>query len=172
MRARQAKFSKRKRSLVKKAKELAILCDVDLALILFSPTEKPVALVGQDKELSTVLERLSSLSVGQREERRAYTNRLVEKMFSKSDSEADPGSFLTDRSEVLKLREEQLNELNGKLEAKTKILRVWKNPLLVEDPEQLKLMEDHLIASLNKISIKDGELSEENENGSNGANGN
>ncbi|GLT85613.1 hypothetical protein SLE2022_037990 [Rubroshorea leprosula] len=69
MRARQAKFSKRKRSLVKKAKELAILCDVDLALILFSPTEKPVALVGQDKELSTVLERVSSLSVGQREER-------------------------------------------------------------------------------------------------------
>ena len=49
MKARQAKYSKRKTGLVKKAKELAILCDVDVALLLFSPTEKPTLFVGQDK---------------------------------------------------------------------------------------------------------------------------
>ncbi|KAJ4833605.1 Agamous-like MADS-box protein agl65 [Turnera subulata] len=49
MKARQAKYSKRKIGLLKKAKELSILCDVDLALLMFSPTGKPSLFVGQNK---------------------------------------------------------------------------------------------------------------------------
>jgi hypothetical protein len=37
---RQVTFSKRRRSLFKKAKELSVLCDVDVALIVFSSTGK------------------------------------------------------------------------------------------------------------------------------------
>ncbi|MFS7949186.1 putative transcription factor MADS-type1 family [Helianthus anomalus] len=38
--ARQVTFSKRRRGLLKKAEELAVLCDADVALIIFSATGK------------------------------------------------------------------------------------------------------------------------------------
>ena len=38
--ARQVTFSKRRRGLFKKAEELSILCDADVALIIFSSTGK------------------------------------------------------------------------------------------------------------------------------------
>lgn len=38
--ARQVTFSKRRRGLFKKAEELAVLCDAEVALIVFSATGK------------------------------------------------------------------------------------------------------------------------------------
>ena len=38
--ARQVTFSKRRRGLFKKAEELAVLCDADVALVVFSSTGK------------------------------------------------------------------------------------------------------------------------------------
>ncbi|EPS62862.1 hypothetical protein M569_11926, partial [Genlisea aurea] len=37
----QVTFSKRRSSLAKKAKEIAICCDVDVALVAFSPASRP-----------------------------------------------------------------------------------------------------------------------------------
>jgi hypothetical protein len=37
---RQVTFSKRRNGLIKKAYELSVLCDIDIALILFSPSDK------------------------------------------------------------------------------------------------------------------------------------
>lgn len=37
---RQVTYSKRRNGLVKKAYELSVLCDIDLALIMFSPSGK------------------------------------------------------------------------------------------------------------------------------------
>ncbi|MFQ6662210.1 hypothetical protein Gotur_030095 [Gossypium turneri] len=48
MKARQAKYSKRKKGILKKAKELSILCDVEVVLLLSSPSGKPTLFVGQD----------------------------------------------------------------------------------------------------------------------------
>lgn len=38
--ARQVTFSKRRRGIFKKAEELSVLCDADIALIIFSATGK------------------------------------------------------------------------------------------------------------------------------------
>ncbi|MFQ6648046.1 hypothetical protein Gotur_021855 [Gossypium turneri] len=48
MKARQGKHSKRKRGILKKAKELSIFCDVEVVLLLSSPSGKPSIFVGQD----------------------------------------------------------------------------------------------------------------------------
>lgn len=43
---RQVTYSKRRSGILKKAKELSILCDIDLILIMFSPTDKPTICIG------------------------------------------------------------------------------------------------------------------------------
>lgn len=44
---RQVTFSKRRNGILKKAKELSILCDVDIVLLMFSPTGRPTLLQGE-----------------------------------------------------------------------------------------------------------------------------
>ncbi|GAY37512.1 hypothetical protein CUMW_029570 [Citrus unshiu] len=126
MKARQTKYSKRKIGILKKARELAVLCDTDLALLMFSPTGKPSLCVGQNKDLSTVLERLAKMSVDDREERRGYTMKLLKKIYA--NSEVDPRNFSLDRE--------------------------WKNPHNVKDIAQINIMEEHLVGSLLKIRNK------------------
>ncbi|CAI0464898.1 unnamed protein product [Linum tenue] len=46
---RQVTFSKRRNGLIKKAYELSVLCDVDVALILFSPSGRLTFFSGPNK---------------------------------------------------------------------------------------------------------------------------
>ena len=48
---RQITFSKQRNGIVKKAKELAILCDIDILLMMFSPSGKPTVFVGENRYL-------------------------------------------------------------------------------------------------------------------------
>lgn len=48
---RQVTYSKRRAGILKKAKELSILCDIDLVLLMFSPTGKPTLCVGDRRYL-------------------------------------------------------------------------------------------------------------------------
>ncbi|XP_039044180.1 agamous-like MADS-box protein AGL65 [Hibiscus syriacus] len=157
IKARQATYSKRKTGILKKAKEISILCDVDVALLLFSPTDKPTLFVGQEKRLSDVLERLSKSPYEEIEERRAYTMQILKKIYANSESEFVQNSSSQNASDnAQKAHEEQLRELKEKLAEKSKILRDWKDPSNVEDLAQIKLMEEHLISSLNGIRNKKG----------------
>jgi hypothetical protein len=49
---RQVTYSKRRNGILKKAKELSILCDIDIALIMFSPTGKPTLCLGERRSVS------------------------------------------------------------------------------------------------------------------------
>ncbi|XP_065867791.1 agamous-like MADS-box protein AGL65 [Euphorbia lathyris] len=133
VKARQIKYSKRKVGLLKKAKELAILCDVDVAVVMFSPTGKPSHYVGHDKDLSAILDKLCKLSLEDRERRKTYT---------------------------MKVQTQQLNELKKKLAEKIELLRDWKNPYNVESLEKIKIMEDHLQTVLYKLKDLKFEVSE------------
>lgn len=44
---RQVTYSKRRAGILKKAKELSILCDIDVVLLMFSPTGKPTLCLGE-----------------------------------------------------------------------------------------------------------------------------
>ncbi|RXI08599.1 hypothetical protein DVH24_022743 [Malus domestica] len=47
---RQATYAKRKNGIMKKANELSILCDIDIVLLMFSPTGKPSLCNGEGRK--------------------------------------------------------------------------------------------------------------------------
>ncbi|KAL6013208.1 hypothetical protein ACLOJK_003700, partial [Asimina triloba] len=57
---RQVTFSKRRNGLIKKAYELSILCDIDIALIMFSPSGR-LSLFSGKKRIEDVLSRFVNL---------------------------------------------------------------------------------------------------------------
>ncbi|KAH7574459.1 hypothetical protein JRO89_XS03G0299000 [Xanthoceras sorbifolium] len=154
--ARQTTYSKRKIGILKKAKELSVMCDVDLALIMFSPSGIPTLFVGQNKRLHGVMERLLKMSIENREKRRNYTVKLLKKMYN--NTEINPRNFSLDKAEFLKFQQDQLRELNEKIAHKTKILSEWKNPQKINNLNQIQIMQNHLAASLNNIRAKKREL--------------
>ncbi|KAK8949828.1 MADS-box transcription factor 16 [Platanthera guangdongensis] len=46
---RQVTYSKRRAGILKKTKELSILCDIDILLLMFSPTGKPTLCLGEQR---------------------------------------------------------------------------------------------------------------------------
>ncbi|KAK2437208.1 MADS-box transcription factor [Trifolium repens] len=58
--SRQVTFSKRRKGLMKKAKELSILCDAQVGLILFSSTHKLYDYASSSME--SIIERYNKLS--------------------------------------------------------------------------------------------------------------
>ncbi|TYI86783.1 hypothetical protein E1A91_D04G089800v1 [Gossypium mustelinum] len=160
LKARQAKYSKRKTGILKKAKELNILCEVDVALLFCSPSGTPTLYVGKNSNgLSSILKRLPNLSFEEREERKAYTIEMLRKIYENSESEFDPLSLSHDtNANTLKLYEDELQELKDKLVEMSKILR---NPNIVEDLNQIKMMEDNLIASLNGLRSRKNQIAME-----------
>ncbi|ESW08723.1 hypothetical protein PHAVU_009G069300 [Phaseolus vulgaris] len=61
---RQVTFSKRRNGLIKKAYELSVLCGVDVALIMFSPSGRPSFFSG-NKSIEEILERYVNLQSGE-----------------------------------------------------------------------------------------------------------
>ncbi|KAL1094475.1 hypothetical protein V6Z11_D06G095700 [Gossypium hirsutum] len=151
MKARQAKYSKRKKGILKKAKELSILCDVEIVLLLSSPSGKPTLFVGQNPNgLYCILQKVSNMPF------------MLKKFYVNWESKFDPLSLPRNNNvDTLKLYEDQLQELKDKLTKKSKILRDWKYPENVEDLNQIKFMEDHLIASLNGLRNRKNQLAME-----------
>ncbi|KAK1300836.1 MADS-box transcription factor 15 [Acorus calamus] len=58
---RQVTFSKRRNGLIKKAYEISVLCDVDVLLIMFSPSDKLSWFSGNKKRVEDILARFVSL---------------------------------------------------------------------------------------------------------------
>ncbi|KAK8292044.1 hypothetical protein V6Z12_D06G096800 [Gossypium hirsutum] len=153
MKARQAKYSKRKRGILKKAKELSILCDVELVLLLSSPTGKPTLFVGQNPNgLYNILQKLKSI----------FLKKMLKKSYVNWELEFDPLSLAHNRNvHTLKLYEDQLQKLKDKLIEKSKILRDLKNLEIIVYLNQIEFMEDYLIESLNELRNMKNQLAME-----------
>ncbi|TKY75007.1 MADS-box transcription factor 3 [Spatholobus suberectus] len=83
---RHVTFSKRRIGLLKKAYELSVLCDVDVALILFSPSGRASLFSGQ-KSIEEILERYVNLP--EDEHGRMHNQEHIQKLLSKLKDEAD-----------------------------------------------------------------------------------
>ncbi|KAG2407743.1 Agamous-like MADS-box protein [Vigna angularis] len=69
---RHVTYSKRKSGILKKAKELSILCDIDILLLMFSPTGKPTLLQGERSNIEEVVAKFAQLSPQERA--KSYSN--------------------------------------------------------------------------------------------------
>ncbi|CAH8361295.1 unnamed protein product [Eruca vesicaria subsp. sativa] len=138
---KSSKFSKRKKGFLKKAEELAVLCNTDIVLLVFSPTSKPILFYSHSRPLSRILEKLSSMSEDEREERlifRVFFYYYIKLYFI----------YIIN----MKLQEDdkltELREARELLDRKTSILRKWQEPERVDDLAQLTIMDDHLVFNL------------------------
>ncbi|KHG01028.1 Floral homeotic APETALA 3 -like protein [Gossypium arboreum] len=67
---RQATYAKRKHGIMKKANELSILCDVEIVLLMFSPTNKPSLCIGKRSSIEEIIEKFAQLTPQERAKRK------------------------------------------------------------------------------------------------------
>ncbi|WKA09536.1 hypothetical protein VitviT2T_027171 [Vitis vinifera] len=86
---RQVSFSRRKKGLIKKAYELSVLCDIDIALIMFPPSGRLTQFSGK-KRMEEVFTRYMHLTDEEREEviqNTEYWIRALNQLMTKDDKE-------------------------------------------------------------------------------------
>ncbi|CAD6255888.1 unnamed protein product [Miscanthus lutarioriparius] len=82
---RQVTYSKRRSGILKKAKELSILCDIDLILLMFSPTGKPTICIGERSNIEEVIAKYAQLTPQERAKRKLESLEALKKTFKKLD---------------------------------------------------------------------------------------
>lgn len=145
--SRQVTFSKRRGGLLKKAQELAILCDADIALIIFSSTGKLFEF--SSSSMKNILERYSKCPEGSQ-------SCLVE--YDNDQNQYQEVTRLKLQVEQLQLRQkrmlgEQLSDLSMKelqqlehqMEVAMNRIRARKDQSLLERIEEIGTKEQHLL---------------------------
>ncbi|CAL9232539.1 unnamed protein product [Arabidopsis halleri] len=155
--SRQVTFSKRRNGLLKKAFELSVLCDAEVALIIFSPRGK-------------LYEFSSSSSIPKTVER--YQKRIQDlgSNHKRNDNSQDETYGLARKIEHLEISTrkmmgegldassiEELHQLENQLDRSLMKIRAKKYQLLREEIEKLKEKERNLIAE-NKLLMEKCEM--------------
>ncbi|XP_022728029.1 agamous-like MADS-box protein AGL65 isoform X2 [Durio zibethinus] len=149
---RQVTYSKRRTGILKKAKELSILCDIDIVLLMFSPTGKPTLFHGERSNIEEVIAKFAQLTPQERAKRKLESLEALKKTFKKLDHDVNIQDFLCATQSV----EEMTNEvsvLQAQLTEVQKRLSYWSNPDKIDNVEHLRQMEDSLRESIECIRI-------------------
>ncbi|XP_054820258.1 agamous-like MADS-box protein AGL65 isoform X2 [Prosopis cineraria] len=150
---RQVTFSKRKSGILKKAKELSILCDIDIALLMFSPTGKPILLQGERSNLEEVIEKFAQLSPQERAKRKLESLEALKKTFKKLDHDVKIQDFLGSSQQVEELTH-HLRVLQAQLAEVHQRLSYWNNVEKINNVEHLRQMEDLLRELINRVCLR------------------
>ncbi|KAJ8621333.1 hypothetical protein MRB53_029862 [Persea americana] len=161
--ARQITYSKRKAGLAKKAMELSVLCDINVALVMFSPAGKPTSYIGGNNDLNGILERFSIIPYEERTRRKLEILEILRKAFMKVDHEMDMERLLGD-GVVQKIEDlqSQLKFKQALIQEKNRKISYWTNPEEVETFPEIVAMEECLVESLNRLHKRKVVLEEQN----------
>ncbi|KAG2303240.1 hypothetical protein Bca52824_031891 [Brassica carinata] len=158
---RQVTYSKRKCGILKKAKELSILCDIDILLLMFSPTGKPTMFHGEHSCIEEVISKFAQLTPQERTKRYVVKHYYsLKKTFKKLDHDVNIHEFLGERllkfllslpprqglSNQVAIFQAQLMECHRRLSC-------WTNIDRIENTGHLNLMEESLKKSIERIQI-------------------
>ncbi|KAK6257418.1 hypothetical protein QUC31_000877 [Theobroma cacao] len=165
---RQVTFSKRRNGLIKKAYELSILCDIDIALIMFSPSGRLSHFSGR-RRIEDVFTRYIDLPDQEREQyalkqfyaitnysasdiqNKEYLLRILQQLRSENDIAlqlANPASFSPDFEGI----QEEIVRLQQQLQMAEEQLRAYEPDLLrLTSMGELESCEKHLVDTLANI---------------------
>ncbi|KAH7655081.1 MADS box transcription factor domain-containing protein [Dioscorea alata] len=138
---RQVTYSKRRAGILKKAKELSILCDIDIVLLMFSPTGKPTLCLGEQRKLESL--------------------EALKKTFKKLDHEVNIQDFLGSSPQTVEELASQLRLLQAQISEVQQRLSYWMEPEKIDDIEQIRAMEQSLKESLDQIHLQKENLAKQ-----------
>ncbi|XP_020228054.1 agamous-like MADS-box protein AGL104 isoform X2 [Cajanus cajan] len=161
---RQVTFSKRRNGLIKKAYELSILCDIDIAVIMFSPSGRVHHFSGR-KRIEDVFTRYINLPDQERDnavsfpelpyrrgiQNKEYLLRTLQQLRSENDIAlqlANPGDI---NSEIEELQQE-VNRLQQQLQMAEEQIRLYEpDPLKMTSMGDLENSEKQLVDVLTHV---------------------
>nr|CAX65664.1 GSQUA6 protein [Gerbera hybrid cultivar] len=153
---RQVTFSKRRSGLLKKAHEISVLCDADVALIIFS-TKGKLCEYATDSSMEKILERYERYSYAEMQltatHNESQGNWTMEHAKLKARIELlqkKQRHFMGEEVDSLSLKE--LQNLEQQLDTSLKRIRLRKNQLMLESITDLQ----------KKIKEKERELAQQN----------
>ncbi|XVE91512.1 hypothetical protein REPUB_Repub01dG0016200 [Reevesia pubescens] len=148
---RQATYAKRKHGIMKKANELSILCDVEIILLMFSPTNKPSLCIGKRSSIEEIIEKFAQLTPQERAKRKLESLEALKKTFKKLDHDVNIHEFLGTSSQTIEDLTIQARLLQTRLSEVHRRLSYWTNIDKINNVEHLGQMEDSLKEYLNQI---------------------
>ncbi|XP_019454940.1 PREDICTED: agamous-like MADS-box protein AGL30 isoform X2 [Lupinus angustifolius] len=147
---RQATYAKRKNGIIKKASELSILCDVDIILLMFSPSGKPSLCRGRRSNFEEVITKFAQMTPHERAKRKLESLEALKKTFKKLDHDVNVQEFLG-TSQTIEDLSNQSRVLQTLISERNKRLSQWTDIGKISNVEQLEQMENSLKESLNQI---------------------
>ncbi|CAH8356157.1 unnamed protein product [Eruca vesicaria subsp. sativa] len=163
---RQITYSKRKKGLIKKAYELSTLCDIDLALLMFSPSDRLSLFSGQSR-IEDVFARYINLP-DQEREKYVYISHInlfdltlnfyyllrtleqlkTEKHMALQINEPRPEAIHSDVKEL----EQEVCRLQQQLQISEEELRKFEpDPMKFTSMEEIEACETHLLHTLKRV---------------------
>ncbi|KAL9449918.1 hypothetical protein AB3S75_011783 [Citrus x aurantiifolia] len=162
---RQVTFSKRRNGLIKKAYELSILCDIDIALIMFSPSGRLSHFSGR-KRIEDVFSRYVNLPDQEREhaiifpdqgrhpdiQNKEYLLRTLQQLRSENDIAlqlANPAAINNDIEEL----QQEVGRLQQQLQMAEDQIRIYEpDPLRITSIKDIESCEKNLVDTLTQVS--------------------
>ncbi|CAA0824395.1 AGAMOUS-like 66 [Striga hermonthica] len=162
---RQVTFSKRRNGLIKKAYELSVLCDVDVALVMFSPSGRVSNFAGP-KSIGEIMERYVNLP--EHERGRIQSQEYLQKALRKLKSEANP--IFKKSSSPVSMIDTQVEEIQqeiikckSQLDDMGKKLRIYEgNPSDITSLPEVEYREQILEENLKQVRLRKVNLTSPN----------
>ncbi|XP_077224973.1 agamous-like MADS-box protein AGL65 isoform X2 [Tasmannia lanceolata] len=148
---RQVTYSKRRAGILKKAKELSILCDIDIALLMFSPTGKPTLCLGERSNIEEVIAKFAQLTPQERSKRKLESLEALKKTFKKLDHDVNIQDFLSLSTQTVEELSNQSRLLQSQLSELHERLSYWSDIDRINNIDHIRTMEESLKESLSQI---------------------
>lgn len=151
---RQVTYCKRRSGILKKAQEISVLCDIDIILLMFSPSGKPTLFQGGRSNFDEIIAKFAQLTPQERAKRKLESLETLRKTFKKLDRDIGVQEFLDASDPSVEELHNQVKVLQSRLTDVEMRLSWWSNPDKINKVQDLALMECALRESLNAVHVR------------------